>query len=184
MLGMGTGTTLTTGTDCICIGYQANVNAPTRTNCLVIGSNAFSAGNNSTVLSLNYLQTTAGGLQTLQIDAATGEIRRNTSSMRYKDPLPDPVDGVNCYKLLNIKPRMFTMKNDENKTPRLGYYAEEVESIVDDDGKPAFIDALNYTMLNDKRTVDGVNYHAFVIYIIELLKKHEARIAELEAKLN
>lgn len=203
---------LTTGQENIGIGVNTLLAAATNSTSLVIGNNATGAGSNSTVLSLSYLQTTAGGLQALQIDSVTGEIRRNTSSMRYKNPLPDPPVGMFARRLLDLQPRAFSMKNDPNHRRCIGYYAEEVEAIRGPLGNPVFGNCLSYTMIDDeslpqvevtkirtledgtqeeyfeleypkKRAVDGVSYPSLVVPLIALVKIQQEQIDSLLARV-
>lgn len=203
---------LTTGNNNIGIGPSTTLAAATNDNSLVIGYAATGAGSNSTVLSLNYLQTTAGGLQALQINSVTGEIRRNTSSMRYKNPLPDPPVGMFARRLLDLQPRAFSMKNDPDHQRCIGYYAEEVEAIRGPLGNPVFGNCLSYTMIDDeslpqvevtktrtledgtqeeyieleypkKRAVDGVSYPSFVVPLIALVKIQQEQIDSLMARV-
>jgi len=205
--GYNSGQNCTTGSNNICIGSANQLSAVGNSNSLVIGAGATGAGSNSTVLSLNYLQTTAGGLQALQIDSVTGEIRRNTSSKRYKTPLPDPPVAQHARRILELTPRAFTMKNDAERMC-VGYYAEEVEAIRGPLGNPVFALCLSYAMIDDedqpsvkvtkmrtldngeeeeytelvyqkKRVVDGVSYQAFIVPLIELVKQQQQQIDDL-----
>jgi hypothetical protein len=166
---------------------------------------SFSDGGSDTILTLNSLQLRGGGLcvddgvdvvgtdQCFESTTSNGALRsegtmtvgalgaagatalcRNdsnqiatcSSSARYKDDVAAlPFDGD---RVLDLRPVQFTWK--DSGEPGVGLVAEEVAE--------ALPELVTY---NDAGEVEGVQYDKLTVYLLELLKQHEAKIAELEA---
>lgn len=102
-----------------------------------------------------------------------GVISREGSSKRYKKDVRTLEDDFTA--LLKVKPRRFHMKKGygEPDAEMFGYIAEEMDDLglerlveYDDQGRP-----------------DGVRYKKLAIYLTEIVKTQEARIAALEASV-
>lgn len=216
-IGVNAGNVTTTGTDNICIGTDVINSANNTTFEYVFGSGrggGVLVGNGSNTLTFDIGSVPVDTSTALMyINTTTGKITRAASSMRHKDPLPDPplAQFVQC--LDELKPRAFTFKNDPLKKPTVGYYAEEVEAIRGPLGKPVFGALLNYTEVDDtdqpqypamvmrvpegeleprlvewmvypkKRVVEGINYQGFVLPIICYQKWLNARLTQIEQHL-
>ena len=211
-IGSGALSNATTATGNIGIGYNCSLAAAGNTSCIVLGASTTGNGTGTTTIGTAYVAAGAGSA-TLTYDTATGQVRYLVSSKRYKDPLPDPPVARFTHQLFDLVPRSFTLKNDPDKRPLVGYYAEEVEDIRGPLGNPVFAGLLVYTKVDDpmappvfeqqqqfnpetrmfetvtvqvpgkKQVVNGINYAGFVVPLVELCKQQQARIEALEARL-
>lgn len=211
-IGSGALSNATTATGNIGIGYNCQLAAAGNTSCIVLGASTTGNGSGTTTIGTAYVAAGAGAA-TLTYDTATGQVRYLVSSQRYKNPLPDPPVGQFTSRLFDLRPRSFTLKNDPDARPLIGYYAEEVEAIRGPKGNPVFYGLLTYTKVDDpdapprtieqqeynpesqmfetvqvelpgqKTIVNGINYYGFVVPLIELCKQQQARIEALEARL-
>lgn len=205
--------TATTGTGNIGIGNSCSLAAIGNSSCLVIGNSTAGNGSNTTTIGTAYVAAGAGSA-TLTYDTTTGQVRYLVSSKRFKDPLPDPPVPQFAHRLFDLVPRSFTLKNDPDKRPLIGYYAEEVEDIRGPRGNPVFGGLLVYTKVDDpdaptvleerqvynpettmvetvqvevpgkKSIVNGINYYGFVVPLIELCKQQQQQIDALIARLD
>ena len=207
----------TTGSDNICIGQDCINKANNTTHEYVFGS-----GRGAAVLTGNGTDSYTFDIGSVPVDTSTalmyintttGKITRAASSLRHKDPLPDPPLAQFVHYLDELQPRAFTFKGDPLKKPAVGYYAEEVEAIRGPLGKPVFGALLNYTEVDDtdqpqypamvmcvpegeirprlveqmvypkKQIVEGINYPGFVLPIICYQKWLNARLTQIEQHL-
>lgn len=216
-LGNNAGTGITTGSANMYIGSHAIQSANNVTNEYVIGtwrSPTVLTGNGSNTYTLDIGSVPVDTTKALMyIDATTGKLSRAASSMRYKNPLPDPPVGQFVTYLNQLQPRAFTLKDDPTNKPRIGYYAEEVEAIRGPLGASVFGGLLDYLQVDDtsqpqqpalvwrvtephlppeqveelvypkKSVVEGINYQGFVVPLIAYCKWLNARCAALEAHL-
>ena len=212
-IGSGALSNATTATGNIGIGYNCQLAAAGNTSCIVLGASTTGNGSGTTTIGTAYVAAGAGAA-TLTYDNATGQVRFLVSSKRYKDPLPDPPVAQFTHRLFDLVPRSFTLKNDPDKRPLIGYYAEEVEDIRGPRGNPVFGGLLVYTKVDDptappvtvqqqqynpettmfetvdvqvpgkKTVVNGINYFGFVVPLVELCKQQQQQIDALTARLN
>lgn len=216
-VGNNAGNVTTTGSDNICVGADCINSANNTTHEYVFGS-----GRGATPITGNGSDTYTFDISAVPVDTSTalvyintttGKLSRAASSMRHKDPLPDPPLAQFFKCLDQLKPRAFTFKNDPLKKPAVGYYAEEVEAIRGPLGKPVFGALLNYTEVDDtdqpmypsmvmrvpegereprlveemvypkKQIVEGINYQGFVLPLIAYCKWNDARLSAIEQHL-
>jgi hypothetical protein len=103
---------------------------------------------------------------------STGQLRRITSSSKYKTDIEDITDEY-ADKVLQLRPVWYRSlcEGDEGKSS-YGFIAEEVAQVdprfasYDSDGNP-----------------DGVNYAMLVVHLTDIAQRQTARIEALEAKL-
>jgi Chaperone of endosialidase len=98
-----------------------------------------------------------------QYEAATGRFFYDNSSRRYKQdirPLEDDFKNI-----LRLQPRTYVREHAPEHT-EIGYIAEELQSLG--------LDRLLY--LDDKGLPDGLNYQKVCIYLLEVLRDHEAKL--------
>jgi hypothetical protein len=112
-----------------------------------------------------------GDFRNMQWNQNTGEIGWDTSSRRYKENIA-PLDD-DFLKILHLEPKTYTRLGGEPDRWEIGYIAEEVHELgltrlveYDLEGRP-----------------DGVNYEKMVLYLNELVKRQQLRIAELEKRI-
>jgi Chaperone of endosialidase len=98
-----------------------------------------------------------------QYEAATGRFFYDNSSRRYKQdirPLEDDFKNI-----LRLQPRTYVREHSPEHT-EIGYIAEELQGLG--------LDRLLY--LDDKGEPEGLNYQKVCIYLLEVLRDHEAKL--------
>jgi hypothetical protein len=127
----------------------------------------------------------------VNVTISSGRIYRYSSSMRYKDNIDDMAFTSEVKeKVLQIRPRTFTDKTTGLRD--FGLIAEEVEQILpfmviyepvplkNADGSIVY-DAEGYPVVSKtEKTVEGVKYDRFSIYLLEIIKEHESVITSLQ----
>lgn len=206
MMGWSTGKVLTTGQDNIYLGRAISASGTAVSNEYVLGGGLTGSGSNTITFLIGSIPVSTQ--VALHINTTTGQLTRPSSSRRYKNDMPLEPILTSPELLLQLQPRSFTFKADcENikglpAVTRVGYYAEEVASIVDADGKPVFASLLDIVYEDDTtqpekvfvdgyscchpkkiKAVEGFNYAQLTVALLELVKKQDARITALEAKL-
>jgi hypothetical protein len=133
------------------------------------GGNLFFVNDNGTLFAL--FVRNIGDHRNMQWNQSTGEIGWDTSSRRYKENITPLEDDF--AQILFLEPRTYTRIGDDSKRWEIGYIAEEVYDLglhrlveYDLEGRP-----------------DGVNYEKMVLYLNEVIKQQQARIAALEQRL-
>jgi hypothetical protein len=97
-----------------------------------------------------------------------GRIYMLTSSLRFKKNIQD--FNTNFRQILNVNPVSYEYKS--TNAPDIGYIAEEFEKL-------GLKDLLNY---DGEGKPFSIKYDKLPLYIIEVLKDHEARLKALENK--
>ncbi len=110
---------------------------------------------------------TAGTGSTLVYDPVTGGIYYQSSSARVKENIRPFVD--NWQKVLSLEPKQFTYKESGHQS--IGYIAEQLDSL----GLTALV------QYDQNGNPISINYQLLSVYVIELLKEYNQRIAELES---
>lgn len=112
-----------------------------------------------------------GDFRNMQWNQSTGEVGWDTSSRRYKENIAPLEDDY--LKILHLEPKTYTRIGGEPDRWEIGYIAEEVHELgltrlveYDLEGRP-----------------DGVNYEKMVLYLNEVIKRQQGRIAELEKRI-
>lgn len=112
-----------------------------------------------------------GDFRNMQWNQSTGEVGWDTSSRRYKENIALLEDDY--LKILHLEPKTYTRIGGEPDRWEIGYIAEEVHELgltrlveYDLEGRP-----------------DGVNYEKMVLYLNEVIKRQQGRIAELEKRI-
>ena len=171
-------------------GFSGN-NITTGTRNVQLGSGVgFGAGNESDTIRigrtpnlnlpsawcfLGGVAANAAALQFVEIDPATGQLFRFTSSARYKKDIK-PMDKAS-ESIFALKPVTFVGKNDPKGIQQFGLIAEEVEKVNPDlvshdaDGKP---DAVGYLQINAMLLNEFLKEHKKV-------EEQQASIADLKS---
>ena len=103
------------------------------------------------------------------------------SSRKYKENIRD-ISDEEAEKILDVDIVKFDYKENmgiaegDDRLNKIGVIAEDVEYVCPE--------TIVYDTVDGKKTVNGVDYSKFVPRLIKLVQMQEARIAELEAKLN
>jgi predicted RecA/RadA family phage recombinase len=116
-----------------------------------------------------YNQTTAEAAN-MYIDTTTGELKRSTSSIRYKTNVELYQKGLN--DLLNLTPVTFKGINDGNKT-FAGFIAEE----LDENGLTEFV------QYDAQGKPDAIRYNQMVTILTKSIQELFAIIEELQVKI-
>lgn len=118
-----------------------------------------------------YFIRNIGDYRNMQWNQSTGEVGWDTSSRRYKENIAPLEDDF--LKILYLEPKTYTRLGGEPDRWEIGYIAEEVHDLgltrlveYDLEGRP-----------------DGVNYEKMVLYLNEVIKRQQDRIAELEKRI-
>lgn len=113
-----------------------------------------------------------GDFRNMQWNQSTGEIGWDTSSHRYKENITPLEDDF--ARVLSLQPKTYTRIGGDPNRWEIGYLAEEVHDLglhrlveYDLQGRP-----------------DGVNYEKMVLYLNEVIKQQQARIAALEQRVS
>lgn len=103
-------------------------------------------------------------------DSSSMEIRRNTSSRRYKDQIEPWQDDFS--KILSLEPKQYVRK-EHPEVREVGYIAEELDqaglsaaTVYDAQGRP-----------------EAIDYGRLMIYANGVLKDHQEKIRKQEAEL-
>ena len=108
-----------------------------------------------------------GDFKNMQYNDATGEIGYDNSSRRYKVKIAPLTDNWN--QILNVRPVRYSRKSSPSHL-EIGYIAEDIDEL-----------GLSYLVGYDQQGIpDDVRYDRMVLYLIEIIKTHERRIAQLE----
>lgn len=226
-IGSASGIDITTASGVVCLGYSSGQGVTTGINSIYLGTGTTGTpgagfeyvfgtsltGNGSFTYTFDIGSIPVDVDTALTINTVTGKLTRVVSSKRYKNPLPDPLLSQFTTKLFELIPRAYTLKNDPTNTPRVGYYAEEVEEIVGPLGNPIFKPLLRYTNIDDldkpngtkivknwddihsqwvettvttyeqKNAVESINYAGFVVPLIELCKQQQAQIDSMLSRI-
>ena len=171
--------TTSTGSDNIHIGRSTTSTTNSASNEIVIGAATIGQGSNTFTVRLASIPVIVN--TALHINTTTGQLTRAASSMRYKTPLPDPVNLPEYANyIFQLIPRAYYYNDDPTHKPMVGYYAEEVAQIVvPGQTTPFFNGLIQYTTLNDQgepdpngnvTVPDGLNYAGFVVPLIQEVK--------------
>ncbi len=103
-------------------------------------------------------------------DSASAEIRRNTSSRRYKEQIEPWQDDFS--KILTLEPKQYVRK-ERPGIREVGYIAEDLDqaglnaaTVYDGQGRP-----------------EAIDYGRLMIYANEVLKEHQDKLRQQEAEL-
>ena len=98
-----------------------------------------------------------------QFEASTGRFFYDNSSRSYKTNIQPWEDDFK--KMLQLQPRTYTRDHSPEHT-EIGYIAEELQSLG--------LNKLVY--YDDKGQPDGLNYTKMCMYLLEILRDHEAKL--------
>ena len=179
-VGTGAGTSITSGANNTIVGgFQGNqhgLDIRTSSNYVVLSDgdgNPRLYFNGEFLFSAGVYNGTTSSAANVRVES-TGQVRRSTSSLRYKDDVKDSSHGLT--DLLKLRSVTFKGKDDSTKVIG-GLIAEEVH----DAGMKEFVD------YDDQDRPDALAYGNMVSLCIkaiqELKTELEARIATLEAKI-
>jgi hypothetical protein len=116
-----------------------------------------------------YNQTTAEAAN-MYIDTTTGELKRSTSSIRYKTDVELYQKGLN--DLLNLTPVTFKGINDGNKT-FAGFIAEEIESLG----------LFEFVQYGADGRADGIAYAQMTSLITKAIQEQQAIINQQQTQI-
>ena len=204
-LGAFTGASLTSGASNVCIGDSAGIlltsahrntlvggsagfNYTVETDNIILGSSIFGMVGESNVLRIG-ASTGSGGGQLLQsfiagiygISVATADgipvyvgsgdqLGTIASTKRVKHSIEDMNDTSSA--ILNLRPVTFVYNGDTTEKKQYGLIAEEVNEIF-----PGLV------ACNKNGEIETVLYHVLPAMLLNEIKKLNARITDLEAKL-
>jgi hypothetical protein len=144
------------------------------------------------VRSTNIANLTTGAAANVYINTANNSIYRSTSSMKYKTDVETMEDSY-ADAILGLRPVWYRSlgPDDPDSWGYWGFIAEEVAQVdprlvsfgvptdyerqYDEDGEPI------EPAVADLTEPENVQYDRMVPHLVNLLKRHEARIAALEA---
>ena len=113
----------------------------------------------------------SGGTHNVYLHGGSGNITcvslTQTSSIKTKKNI-EPISDAE--KILELKPVKFDFKNEEKGTDQRGFIAEEVAEVLPN--------------LVTNGETPSLNYVGMIPYLVEIIKKHEARIKALEDIIN
>ncbi len=112
-----------------------------------------------------------GDFRNMQWNQGTGEVGWDTSSRRYKENIAPLEDDY--LKILHLEPKTYTRIGGEPDRWEIGYIAEEVHEL-------GLTRLVEYDLAGRP---DGVNYEKMVLYLNEVIKRQQGRIAELEKRI-
>jgi len=123
-----------------------------------------------------YVKTSLSSGSGTPLVISSGEVKKQSSSRRYKDrirPLGRDIEAV-----LDLKPVKFRYSPEKggDGSEDIGLIAEDVEQVLPD----LVIYAENEA---GEMQAEGVKYDRVALYLLEVVKKQEARIQELERRL-
>lgn len=152
---------------------DGNITMASATSTITGGTDLFLEATNN-LRSLTTMNATVASAANMYIQT-TGDARfyRSTSGAKYKDKIKDlELDSLLIY---NLKPRSYNSKcigDDKNKR-FIGLVAEEIEQYY-----PEIID------YNDNHEAENYDSKMLMTLMLAEAQRHEARIKELEARLN
>ena len=117
---------------------------------------------------MNLQFTAAGNAANLQISAG-GFLSRPVSSARYKSNIQD--SKVDTSLIYNTIAKEFDYKEEYGGGHDVGYIAEDLDSL-------GLGNLVNY---DEQSRPDSIKWDKFSFYLLEEMKKLEARITALEA---
>jgi hypothetical protein len=162
------------------------------TNGLMVGW-----ANSSSTLSVKFasIPTTASAANAFLDDTDSNRLYRSTSSIRYKTDVED-IDQSRADAVLNLRPVWYRSKgiNDRSDWSWYGLIAEEVAEI-----EPRLVhwsyleedyeiektnEGIQKTLkAGAKLAPDGVQYERLTVLLLDVVKRQNARIETLEAKV-
>ena len=114
-------------------------------------------------------QLNAGTGTNLVIDGTTGEIKKQTSSMRFKANIQDFSDDWT--KILELQPKEFDYIDSGDHS--IGYIAEELHEL-----------GLNNLLEYDKEGKPySIHFDRLTLYLLEVVKQQQKTIEELQQKI-
>lgn len=118
--------------------------------------------------------TTASAANLFHGGGATSQILRSTSSLKYKTDVLDLANDE-ADKLFGLRPITYRSKAwaDDGMKRHWGFIAEEAEAA----------DLGRLVHYGEDGTPDGFQYERVVVGLLNIVKRQEARIAALEARL-
>jgi hypothetical protein len=180
---------MTSPTDMVTVGTTSN-NGSFRVHAAE-GSESFRVTSNI-VRSYNIKNITTGLAANVYISTSNATMYRSTSSIKYKTDVETMEDSY-ADAILGLRPVWYRSlgQDDPDSWGYWGFIAEEVAEVdprlvsfgvptdyerqYDEDGEP--VDPA----VADLTEPEGVQYDRMVPHLVNLLKRHEARIAALEA---
>lgn len=110
-----------------------------------------------------------GDYRNAQYNDSTGEFFWDNSSRRYKENITDLDDDFS--KILDVAPKTYTRPAAPERW-ELGYIAEDFDELglaklvdYDEEGRP-----------------DAINYEKMILYVVEILKRHEEELADVRSE--
>lgn len=115
---------------------------------------------------------------TARISPTTGEVLRNTSSIRYKTDVEDASDTISEAVVYGSRPVWYRSlaEADPSEWSFWGFIAEELHEV-----DPRLVDYAEDE--NGDLIPDGVQYDRFVVHLVNVAQQQKARIDDLEARL-
>jgi hypothetical protein len=176
MVGKGAGSNITTGSKNTILGRyngnQGSLDIRTSSNYIVLSDgdgNPRLYLNGEFLFSIGVYNGTTGSAANVRVES-TGQIRRSTSSLRYKNTVNDATHGLT--ELLQLRP--VTFKGNDNDTKVVGgLIAEEVH----DAGLTEFVD------YDDQDRPDALAYGNMVSLCIKAIQEQQTTITTLEARI-
>jgi hypothetical protein len=164
-VGSGAGTTLTTGSNNVYIA--ANAGSASEAGAIRIGTTG-----NQTACFISSIGTVTLSLSAtaVLIDTSTGKLGVLLSSEKFKRNIRN-IDVVSN-DILNLRPVIFTYKDDESNTDQFGLIAEEVDKIF-----PAIV------IRDENGEPKSVQYHVLPILLLNEMKKQQATINQQNATI-
>ena len=204
-LGAFTGASLTSGASNVCIGDSAGIlltsahrntlvggsagfNYTVETDNIILGSSIFGMVGESNVLRIGastgpgggqLLQSFIAGIYGISVATADGipvyvgsgdQLGTIASTKRVKHSIEDMNDTSSA--ILNLRPVTFVYNGDTTEKKQYGLIAEEVNEIF-----PGLV------ACNKNGEIETVLYHVLPAMLLNEIKKLNARITDLEAKL-
>ena len=106
----------------------------------------------------------------LEIQAITGKVLKNSSSIRYKNVADvNMADHLTASMVDSLEPKMFSYKNDSDNHPMIGFIAEEVDAISP------------FLAYHAGEQAESLDKTALIALLAIGLKDARTRIAALEA---
>jgi hypothetical protein len=115
----------------------------------------------------------------MNIDATTYQIKRSTSSLKYKVSVKDgqiDLDAVRRLRVVEFQDRGEHEEMGDAAPWYVGLIAEEVDAL----GLTEFVAYLN---TEDGPVPDGIQYDRITVALLQLAREQDDRLAQMEARL-